>query len=438
MPDADTRALAARRLAPVCLLLALGGALVWLHDGAAGLNLAWERQWGPALPALYAAAALLLWWRPRWVDAVMGTTLVSTGVFFLGAIHEATRLDTPEGLYSAASNAQFMPLIYVAAYVALRRGALWLSMALYLALLALYGTLYLGGSGEHGRFTQLSGHLGMVLVLVHPGCILALQHITTLRGRLRGAEREAHAGKERFLAMLSHEIRSPLQSMLGSIDLLALRLHDEPARRAIDRLRRSATQLEAHLRDVTEYTRLENPEWQLHPEDTDLAALVREVCDQLAPLAEHKRLTLRCELPEGPAAVPLGVQSVDPVRLRQILANLLSNAIKYTPAGSVCVRATLAARAHGAPTLHLTVEDTGIGIDPTAQHRIFEPHVRLEDPRGERVAGAGLGLAVVQRLVQRLGGQIEVDSLPGQGTRFLLTLPLPPAPPQRQSGSAVT
>lgn len=427
MPDTDTRALAARRLAPLCLLLALGGALVWLHDGSAGLNLWWERQFGPVLAVLYTGTALLLWWRPRWLDAVMATALACTGVYFLGVIQEAARLDTPEGLYAVGANAQFMPLIYVAAFVALRRGAVWLSAGLYAALVALYGALYLGSAD--GLFTQLSTHMWTVLLLVHPACILALQHITALRGRLGRAEREAHAGKERFLAMLSHEIRSPLQTMLGSIDLLALRLHDEPAQRAIDRLRRSATQLEAHLRDVTEYTRLDNPEWQLHEEDTDLAGLLRDVCDQLAPLAEHKRLTLRHEVADAHAG-PLGIQRVDPVRLRQILGNLVSNAIKYTPDGEVCVRAALVGRAHGHTDLRLEVEDTGIGIDPAELHRIFEPHVRLEAPGNERVAGSGLGLAVVQRLVQRLGGRILVDSLPGQGSRFILTLPLPPAPPQ--------
>lgn len=436
MPDTHTRALAARRVAPLCLLVGLGGALVLLHDGAAGLNLWWERQFGPLLALLYISTALLLWWRPRWLDAVMGTTLACTGAYFLGVIQEAARLDTPEGLYAVGANAQFMPLIYVGAFVSLRRGALCLSGALYLALVALYGALRLSAPPE-GLFTQFSTHMWTVLLLVHPACILALQHITALRGRLSHAEHEAHAGKERFLAMLSHEIRSPLQTMLGSIDLLALRLHDEPAQRAIDRLRRSATQLEAHLRDVTEYTRLDNPEWQLHEEDTDLAGLLREVCDQLAPLAEHKGLTLRYEVPDANAG-PLGIQRVDPVRLRQVLGNLVSNAIKYTPDGEVCVRAALMGRPQGHTDLRLEVEDTGIGIDPAELHRIFEPHVRLEAPGNERVAGSGLGLAVVQRLVQRLGGRILVDSLPGQGSRFILTLPLPPAPPQRQSGSAVT
>jgi signal transduction histidine kinase len=436
MPDTHTRALAARRVAPLCLLVGLGGALVLLHDGAAGLNLWWERQFGPLLALLYISTALLLWWRPRWLDAVMGTTLACTGAYFLGVIQEAARLDTPEGLYAVGANAQFMPLIYVGAFVSLRRGALCLSGALYLALVALYGALRLSAPPE-GLFKQFSTHTWTVLLLVHPACILALQHITALRGRLSHAEHEAHAGKERFLAMLSHEIRSPLQTMLGSIDLLALRLHDEPAQRAIDRLRRSATQLEAHLRDVTEYTRLDNPEWQLHEEDTDLAGLLREVCDQLAPLAEHKGLTLRYEVPDANAG-PLGIQRVDPVRLRQVLGNLVSNAIKYTPDGEVCVRAALMGSPQGHTDLRLEVEDTGIGIDPAELHRIFEPHVRLEAPGNERVAGSGLGLAVVQRLVQRLGGRILVDSLPGQGSRFILTLPLPPAPPQRQSGSAVT
>lgn len=425
MPESDTRALAARRLAPLCLMLAVGSVLILLQDGAAGLNTGWEARFGPALSGLYAVAAALLWWRPRHMDAVVGVTLAFTGVYFLGALYEGARRDTAQGLYVVSANAQFLPLIYVGAFIALRRGAVWLSGALYLALLALYGVLYRDIVQAGGAYQQLSGHVWAVLLLVHPGCILALQYITALRGRLQQAEREAHEGKERFLAMLSHEIRSPLQSMLGSIDLLALRLHDDPGRRAVDRLRRAATQLEAHLRDVTEYTRLESPDWRLHEEDTDVAQLVQEVCDQMAPLAEHKRLALHCRLAEAaPGEPPLGIQTLDPVRVRQILINLLSNAIKYTPDGEVTVHAALHTAGARPTRLRIEVADTGIGIDPAQQHRIFEPHVRLEDPRGERVGGSGLGLAVVQRLVQRLQGHIDVDSLPGHGTRFTVTLPL--------------
>ncbi|WP_294635933.1 HAMP domain-containing sensor histidine kinase [uncultured Aquabacterium sp.] len=434
MPEVDTRTLAARRLAPLALMLAVGSMLLLLQDGAAGLNTPWESRFGPILSTLYGLASILLWWRPHRIDVIVGGTLGCTGFYFLGCLYEGARLDSAQGLYAVGANAQFMPLLYVAAFIALRRSALWVSAAMYAALLGLYGWLYRDVVQAGGTYQQLSGHVWTVLLLVNPVCILALQYITALRGRLQRAEREAHEGKERFLAMLSHEIRSPLQSMLGSIDLLAMRLHDDAGQRAVDRLRRAATQLEAHLRDITEYTRLESPDWQLHEEDTDVAQLVQDVCDQMAPLAEHKRLALYCRLPDATTeAPPLGMQRLDPVRVRQILLNLLSNAIKYTPDGEITVRATLHPALPRPALLQLEVEDTGIGIDPSQRHRIFEPHVRLEDPRSDRVGGSGLGLAVVQRLVERLGGHIDVDSQPAQGTRFTVTLPLsPPAASQRQ------
>ena len=144
---------------------------------------------------------------------------------------------------------------------------------------------------------DMIGHTWFVLLLTHPCYIVALQYITTLKGRLRQSERDAQASKERFLAMLSHEIRSPLQAMLGSIDLLGLKVQTPPERRAVDRLRQSAAQLDAHLRDVTEYTRLENPSWQLQIDTVDLGDLVRDVCDTYQQQAAAKGLRIYCEIP---------------------------------------------------------------------------------------------------------------------------------------------
>ena len=259
-----------------------------------------------------------------------------------------------------------------------------------------------------------------VLLLTHPCYILALQYITTLRGRLRESGREAHADKERFLAMLSHEIRSPLQAMLGSIDLLGLKVQGAPERRAVDRLRQSAAQLDAHLRDVTEYTRLENPSWPLHIDTIDLVALVRDVCDTYQHQAIVKGLRISCQMPSDHDSSLLAVRT-DARRVRQILSNLITNAIKYTPQGHVSVQVS---PLPSTDSFLMTVSDTGIGIPSQEQTRIFEPYVRLEDRRTEGAEGSGLGLAVVQRLVDRLGGTLQLSSQLDTGSTFKVTLPM--------------
>ena len=128
---------------------------------------------------------------------------------------------------------------------------------------------------------------------------------------------------------------------------------------------------------------------------------------------------LTCELPPSDS---LSLQDIwtDAARVRQILNNLIANALKYTPSGSITVRASRSAETGGA---QLEVVDTGIGIPPEHQERIFEPYVRLEDASIPRAEGSGLGLAVVKRLADRLGASLRLQSQPGQGCHFTVTLP---------------
>jgi signal transduction histidine kinase len=141
--------------------------------------------------------------------------------------------------------------------------------------------------------------------------------------------------------------------------------------------------------------------------------------DEWAPQAHAKGLSLTLDIAEADRAALQSVPS-DATRVRQIVSNLVSNALKYTLVGGATIHASLS-RPH---EIRLVVSDTGIGIAPRHREEIFQPYVRLEDARAMRAEGSGLGLAVVKRLVERLGGDIRVDSHPDQGSRFEVTLPM--------------
>lgn len=423
MPESRTETsealLQARLVCWACAVIAVGASFVWVSDQSRGLNTQWDLYGGPAMILTYALAALGIWRWPHRLNPIMVSALIPTSIYHLGVLYSAAQDHSPTGLYSMASGAQFMPLFYVAAFVALRRGAAWVSSFHYVGLVGLYVLLNVMQPARAATAADQQAHLWVIILVSHPCYIITLYYITALKGRLRHAERASHESKERFLAMLSHEIRSPLQAMLGSIDLLALNASSPPQQRAIQRLRHAAGQLDTHLRDVTEYTRLENPAWRLNLDTVDLVRLVQDVCDQHQPQAQARGLLLDCSLPP-PEHSHLHRVWTDERRLRQILANLIGNALKYTPQGHITVR--LSSDAPGSP-IHLSVEDSGIGIPTADQQRIFEPYVRLEDQRVRHMEGSGLGLAVVKRLADRLGAHLDVVSAPDQGSTFTLTLP---------------
>jgi signal transduction histidine kinase len=414
-------------------LSAIGTFLVWWADERAGMNSTWASITVPMVSAVLGGSALAVWLRPHWHPWASAASTVASAIYFIGSLVSATISAQPNKLYEVASNAQFMPILYMAAFVVMVRGAALLSWLTYAGVVIAYLCLFGLPPPRNGDPLD---HFWFTLLITHPMCILALSYISVLHSRLSRAELNAQADRERFLAMLSHEIRTPLQSMLGSIDLLDLKVRGQVERRAIDRLRQVAAQLEAHLRDVTEYTRLDNPAWQMHLQPVDLPKLVQDSCEALQSRARSRGLNLQCDIASD---ARLRDAESDPTRVRQILDNLLHNALKYTSEGKITVRLAVRhahTRVHGevhnegddtalaTDAVALSVHDTGLGIAPEAMAKIFEPYVRLEDRRLPRAEGTGLGLAVVRRLVDRLDGRLEVDSTPQQGTRFTVLLPL--------------
>jgi signal transduction histidine kinase/CheY-like chemotaxis protein len=236
--------------------------------------------------------------------------------------------------------------------------------------------------------------------------------------RAESASREKNA----FLANMSHEIRTPMNAILGFSDLL---LHELPAdgrpRQRVLAIRESATSLLQLINDILDLSKIDAGVVELHPEPTDLRELCGFMQTIFAQQAARKALRFNCEAdPALPSALML-----DQLRLRQILVNLISNALKFTEQGRIDLRLRWAVDAihPGVGTLEIEVEDTGVGIPSEMQNEIFQPFVQVNPRRATEREGSGLGLSIVRRLTQRMGGTVIVHSEENRGTRFHLRFP---------------
>ncbi|MEZ5729043.1 MAG: HAMP domain-containing sensor histidine kinase [Burkholderiaceae bacterium] len=225
----------------------------------------------------------------------------------------------------------------------------------------------------------------------------------------------ANLAKSRFLTGISHEMRSPLTSILGFSQLMRRDLSLAPAHRAsVDTIHRSGEHMAGLVDGLLELSRIEAGKLVLAAQVFDLDDLLGQIARMFEPLAQEKRLGFAL-VREG--SLPARVRG-DPKRLRQILINLLGNAVKFTASGRVELHVSYARE-----IAHIEVLDTGMGIDTADQQRIFQPFERLSAARGAE--GIGLGLTITRLLVQMMGGDIRVESTPGQGSRFRTRLFLP-------------
>jgi PAS domain S-box-containing protein len=233
------------------------------------------------------------------------------------------------------------------------------------------------------------------------------------------AAASASRAKSEFLASMSHELRTPLNAILGYTSLLADGITGPviPAQQEqLVRIRASATHLLGLIDEILSFSRLEAGREQLSMHDVDVRKVLDEATSLVRPMATAKRLPLETVPPE-PADEPLYLKT-DILKLRQILVNLLTNAIKFTDKGSV----TLSAHAQGDHVV-FSVKDTGIGIPPAHLEHVFDAFWQVEQAASRRVGGTGLGLSVTRRLARLLGGDVSVESTPGEGSTFHVTLP---------------
>ncbi|UIY58873.1 ATP-binding protein [Burkholderia cepacia] len=250
--------------------------------------------------------------------------------------------------------------------------------------------------------------------------LLALAAIAFVSWRSRVAAVRSERDKAMFFAFISHEIRTPMHTILSSLELLQRSaLPPKQAGRA-DAAIAASESLLTLLDDILEYSRLESHNVTLAPEPTHVEPWVRRSADMVRWRIDEKKLSLALELACPPGLCVL----IDPVRTRQIVLNLLVNAIKFTSAGSVALRVDyLDGKPDHAGSLVIEVRDTGIGIPPERQRRIFEPYQRVEHSGNRRVGGSGLGLSICRELVDLMKGVITVSSSPDKGTIFTVIVP---------------
>lgn len=255
-----------------------------------------------------------------------------------------------------------------------------------------------------------------------------------LRAALESAE-EANRAKSDFLSRMSHDIRTPLNAILGMTEIADAHLDDpEKMHDCHRKIALSGQHLLGLVNDVLDMSKIESGKMTINCEDVCLPELLENVAMIVQPDIKAKRQCFSIR----PRQITAEYVSADALRLRQIFLNLLSNAMKFTPeGGSIVFDIEEAGRPDGETVLlRFTVSDTGIGMKPAFLEHLFEVFTREQDSRVDKTVGSGLGMAITKRIVDRMGGTIEVHSQVGAGTTFQVTLPLKLAAPPRLDDAA--
>jgi len=254
---------------------------------------------------------------------------------------------------------------------------------------------------------------------------LRVRERTEELSRAHDAARAGSAAKSAFVATMSHEIRTPLNAIIGMLELFSYGKLSLDQREMLSAARESSRSLLALIDDILDFSKIEVGKLEIRPQPCSVPRLVDGVIATFEHVASGKGLLLTRRV--DPALWPAHV--IDPSRLRQVLANLVSNAIKFTHAGSVALEVKVLGSDAERQTLSFSVHDSGIGMSPRTQQRLFEPFQQGESETSRRYGGTGLGLAISRQLIELMDGTIQVTSTEGLGTRVSVTLAAEQASP---------
>ena len=275
----------------------------------------------------------------------------------------------------------------------------------------------------HHEATPIRDDDGSVLINGYMSDVTDQHELKLALEQARQAADAANRAKSTFLATMSHEIRTPMNAVLGMLELLSMTRLDAEQRATLAIVQQSGRSLLRIIDDVLDFSKIEAGRLDVRPEATSIADLVESVFNIYSGNASSKGLRLEHNVDPriGPSLM------VDSLRLRQILSNLASNAIKFTATGSVTIAATLVARSDEGEHVRFSVTDSGRGIDPADQQRLFEPFTQVASIGSIKSGGTGLGLAICRRLASMMGGTIDMVSEIGRGTTMTVDLVMPVA-----------
>lgn len=314
----------------------------------------------------------------------------------------------------------FFIYLWVAFGNSLRFGRLYLHASQGLALLGFTSVLIFSAYWADHPWTA-SGNLLAILVLP--------LFVGKLAGKLekeKSRAEDANQSKDRFLANVSHEMRTPLNGVIAMADLLRETSLQGTQRELVQTLATSAQLALAQIEDVLDVAKLQAGRVNIETRPFDFGKLLTDIVKVVVPQARYKRLAVNTDIAPDAASWFLG----DAHHLRQVVLNLLSNAVKFTEVGAITLRASVSSTVDSVSMLRVEVQDTGIGIDAQKKAAIFEPFAQADDSITRIYGGTGLGTTIARQLIVLMGGQIGVESTVGVGTLFWFELPLQQSEPQ--------
>ena len=271
-------------------------------------------------------------------------------------------------------------------------------------------------------------------LLAEDGTVTGIASVVTdisEQKRMRDAAEAAVQAKSRFLANMSHELRTPLNGVVGMASLLENTALDAKQRRFVRTLKSSAESLITLINDVLDLSKAEAGKLELSLAPVDLRREIEQVVALFGARAHGKGIEIAAHVAPGTPTTAQG----DPIRLRQVLGNLVNNAVKFTDSGAVLLSVAAVNEPGFGPMLEFAVTDTGMGIEPGEQRRIFEAFEQADGSVTRKFGGTGLGLTISRQLIDLMNGTMKLESEPGRGSRFSFRLPLKHADAPRAAGA---